>query len=318
MLQYSWIQWIFFFLFYSFFGWCFESTYVSLKSKKLVNRGFIRGPFLPLYGSGALMMLIVSAPFRDNLLLTFLAGFVGATALEYVTGVAMEALFKVRYWDYSNNRFNFQGQICLSSSVAWGALTIFMTRILHKPVEKLAFAMPEYLLTIVTMLLSVYFIVDFTLSFKAAMDLRDVLVKMEQAREDLERLQKRLDVIIALADEAKEAKKKEWEEGRSEVRAEIASRRDELLDNIEGKLVRVKESVMTSERLLEKREELLEIRDKYRTAREKLELKQFVGDSVKRAMLRGNPTMVSGKFAEALEELKQSAVEYRKKKKDEE
>ena len=58
MLGYTWIQWLFFFFFYSFFGWCFESTYVSLHEKRFVNRGFIRGPFLPLYGTGALMMLI--------------------------------------------------------------------------------------------------------------------------------------------------------------------------------------------------------------------------------------------------------------------
>ena len=125
MLGYTWIQWLFFFFFYSFFGWCFESTYVSLHEKRFVNRGFIRGPFLPLYGTGALMMLIVSMPFQDNLILTYVAGCVGATVLEYITGVLMETLFKVRYWDYSDKKFNINGYICLGSSIAWGFLTIF-------------------------------------------------------------------------------------------------------------------------------------------------------------------------------------------------
>ena len=119
MYHYTAIQWLFFFYFYCFFGWCFESTYVSIKSRKLVNRGFMRGPFLPLYGSGAIMMLVVSMPFQDNLVLVYIAGCIGATVLEYVTGVIMEALFKVRYWDYSKNKFNFQGHICLGSSLAW-------------------------------------------------------------------------------------------------------------------------------------------------------------------------------------------------------
>ena len=114
-LNYTWIQWLFFFYFYCFFGWCFESSYVSIKERKPVNRGFMRGPFLPLYGTGALMMLIVSAPFRDNLFLTYIAGCIGATVLEYATGVVMEALFRVRYWDYSDQPFNFQGHICLGS-----------------------------------------------------------------------------------------------------------------------------------------------------------------------------------------------------------
>ena len=74
MYHYTAIQWLFFFYFYCFFGWCFESTYVSLKSRKLVNRGFCRGPFLPLYGSGAIMMLVVSMPFQDNLVLVYIAG----------------------------------------------------------------------------------------------------------------------------------------------------------------------------------------------------------------------------------------------------
>ena len=66
MSTYSWLEWLFFFFFYSFFGWCFESAYVSIKKKHFVNRGFIRGPLLPLYGSGAIMMLVVSIPFKNS------------------------------------------------------------------------------------------------------------------------------------------------------------------------------------------------------------------------------------------------------------
>ena len=185
MYHYTAVQWLFFFFFYCFFGWCFESTYVSICKRKFVNRGFIRGPFLPLYGSGAIMMLLVSAPVRDNLVLVFFAGCIGATALEYVTGVVMEALFKVRYWDYSHKRFNFQGQICLSSSLCWGALTVLMTRFLHPAVERLAFLIPPAALTALVTVVLVWFSVDFAFSFQAAMDLRDILVRTEQAKKEL-------------------------------------------------------------------------------------------------------------------------------------
>ena len=201
MYHYTAIQWLFFFYFYCFFGWCFESTYVSIKSRKLVNRGFMRGPFLPLYGSGAIMMLVVSMPFQDNLVLVYIAGCIGATVLEYVTGVTMEALFKVRYWDYSKNKFNFQGHICLGSSLAWGGLTILMTEFIHKPIEHLVLSIPDSILTPVTLLLTALIGADFALSFKAALDLRDVLEKMEKAKEDMLRIQKRLDVIIAVTSE---------------------------------------------------------------------------------------------------------------------
>ena len=93
MYVYSLTQWSFFFLLYCVLGWCFESTYVSIMQHRLVNRGFLHGPYLPIYGSGAIMMLFVTIPVRESLFLSFLAGLVGATALEYITGVVMEACF---------------------------------------------------------------------------------------------------------------------------------------------------------------------------------------------------------------------------------
>lgn len=212
MLQYSAIQWLFFFYFYCFFGWCFESTYVSICKRKLVNRGFMKGPFLPLYGSGAIMMLVVSAPFRDNIVLTFLAGVVGATILEYVTGLVMETIFKVRYWDYSGQFLNFQGRICLTSSLAWGGLTILMTRVVHQYVERVMLWIPAEVLSVFVIILTAYITADFALSFKEAIDLRDMLMKAEQLKEEVTHLQKRLDVVIAVTVEDIRNKKEEFRE----------------------------------------------------------------------------------------------------------
>lgn len=304
MYQYSIIQWLFFFYFYCFFGWIFESTFVSLKSRKFVNRGFMRGPFLPIYGSGAIMMLVVSMPFQDNIFLTYVAGCIGATALELVTGIAMEALFKVRYWDYSNQKFNYKGHICLSSTIAWGFLTILMTEFLHKGVEKIIFAIPAVVVNTVTVMVTVYIIVDFTLSFKAAMDLRDILVGLEKAKEEMERIQKRLDVLIAVANEEREA----W-------KLENSMRVDELMENIEGKFNAFKERIKVnpSEFMEEVREEILELRSKYSVEKEhRLQFKRLK-DFYQRSLIKGNPTMHSKRFEEALEELKKAANERIKK-----
>lgn len=84
MYQYTWYQWLFIFYLYCFLGWIFESSYVSLKERRPVNRGFLRLPLLPLYGTGAVMMLWVSLPLREHLLLVFLAGMTASTALEYI------------------------------------------------------------------------------------------------------------------------------------------------------------------------------------------------------------------------------------------
>lgn len=259
MYQYTVIQWLFFFYFYCFFGWIFESTFVSVKSRKFVNRGFMRGPFLPIYGSGAVMMLVVSMPFQDNIFLTYIAGCIGATALELATGIIMEALFKVRYWDYSNQKFNYKGHICLSSTIAWGFLTILMTEFLHRGVERIVLAIPYSVVTAVTMAVTVYIIIDFTLSFKAAMDLRDILIGLEKAKEEMERIQKRLDVIIAVVNDEREA-----------YRQERSMRADELMENIEGKFSSLKERIKVSpaDFMEDIREEITELRSRYSIEKE--------------------------------------------------
>ena len=109
MYTYTWYQWLGCFYIYCFAGWIFESTYVSIRTGRFVNRGFLRLPMLPLYGTGAVMMLWVSLPVQDHMILVYLSGVLAATALEYVTGWAMERLFKVKYWDYSNQKYNLNG-----------------------------------------------------------------------------------------------------------------------------------------------------------------------------------------------------------------
>ena len=309
MYQYSIIQWLFFFYFYSFFGWCFESAYVSISKKRFVNRGFMRGPFLPLYGTGGIMMLLVSMPFQDNIYMVYVAGCLGATALEYVTGVVMEALFKVRYWDYSDRKFNFQGHICLSSSLAWGFLTIFMTEFLHKQVEKIVLLIPNGVLTVVTLFLTAFIFSDFSLSFKAAMDLRDVLIQMEKAKAELMRLQKRLDVVIAVTEE------------------ELLQRKEDMSDNLEMKVEDIRASIETKlenlrDRVLERpsdysdrmKAEMKELFTRYRRYDDERRNLTSMKDFFRRNLIRSNPDMRSVKFEEALEELKKKAIKYRSQK----
>ena len=297
MYHYTIIQWLFFFYFYCFFGWVFESTFVSIKSRHFVNRGFMRGPFLPIYGSGAIMMLLVSMPFQDNIILTYLAGCVGATALELVTGMTMEALFKVRYWDYSNQKFNYKGHICLSSTIAWGFLTILMTEFVHPAVEKAVFAIPGAVITGLTVVLSICITVDFTLSFKAAMDLRNVLVGLEKAKEEMERIQKRLDVLIAVANDEREIRKQEREE-----------KTEELMDSLEEKFARIRERVAKNpgEFMDDVKEEFLELRSKFLLEKEHRIQIGRIKDFYQRSIIKGNPGMRSARFGEALEELKKA------------
>ncbi len=300
MFGYNGVQWLFLFYFYCFAGWCFESVFVSLKSHKWVNRGFMRGPFLPLYGSGAIMMLVVSMPYADNIPLTYVAGVFGATALEYVTGVAMVALFKMRYWDYSNRFLNFQGHICLRSSLTWGLFTVLMTRVIHRPIESMMYRIPGQVLYYAIVVLTIYIVADFTLSFKAALDLRDIMVKIMKAREELERMQKRLDVLIAFNNEEKEQK-----------RLDRGERRESRLADLTASLAfaAIKEAFLSRPTAYGEsvREEIAELRGKFSLYREREKGYGRLLDFYKRDMIRNNPTMRSDEYESAFEELKEMA-----------
>lgn len=305
MFHYMTYQWLFIIYIYSFLGWCFESAFVSIKSKEWINRGFMRGPFLPLYGSGATMMLVVSMPFADHIVLTYVAGCIGATVLEYITGVTMEALFNVRYWDYSNRPFNFQGQICLRSTLTWGFFTVLMTRVLHWPIDRLVNSVPNRILYYVTVLLTVYIVIDFTLSFKAALDIRDILVKMQRVREEMVRMQRRLDVIVAFNNEDKEQKKQERELSLSELSSGLRQRFADLKESIQSKPSAYGEAI---------REEIAELRGRFSNYPDPQDNYEEMLDFYKRDMIRNNPMMASGKFKDSLNELKNIAR--RRKRKD--
>lgn len=308
MYQYTVIQWLFIFYFYCFGGWCLESTYVSIKNKKLTNRGFMRGPFLPIYGSGATMMLVVSMPFQDmglpwRVVLTYIAGCIGATILEYVTGVVMEALFKVRYWDYSNQKFNFQGHICLGSSLAWGLITIAMTEFIHAPVEQLVMAVPGQILTIVTLILTAGIFADFALAFKTAIDLRNVLVKMKQAKEEMLAIQKRLDTIMASASESMGSRREGLSRNISDLKKEIESRMESIKNMVLAKPGEYLESV---------KRELVDLRARYLMNKEDHDRLSSLKDFFQREMIRSNPRMTSVEYREFLEELKEKVTKKKK------
>ena len=322
MYNYSWIEWLFVFFFYCFFGWCFESTYVSIRQHRFVNRGFIRGPFLPLYGSGAVVLLLAAAPVELaaeshhwhwylTYLVMFMTGMIGATVLEYVTGVCMEKLFKVRYWDYSDQKLNFQGQICLSSSLAWGGLTILVTQLIHRLVENVLFALPSVLVGVIAIGTAIYFIADFTLAFKAALDLRDVLIKIENARRELANMQKRLDVLVAVAGD-------DLMKERAHIGEEVSGAGRKLDDWRKGIALRLdalKDQALNNELGDKTREEWLDIRTRFFSLVQRGEEPKRSGiEHRTRKILKGNPYMTSAKYKEALEELKNHVLIGKKEK----
>ena len=299
MYHYNLQEWLLFFFIYCFLGWCWESCYVSAKKRQWVNRGFMKGPFLPIYGFGALSVLIATLPVRPFPVLVFIFGMIGATALELVTGICMEKLFHVRYWDYSNQKFNFKGHICLTSSIAWGAFSLAMIYGFHKPIEKLVLSIPFVWLDILTTVLTVIVAADFAISFKTAMELRAILDSMERIKDEMKRLQKRAEVIEAfLADDFHDAKEN--------FKEEMLERKDNLMEGLQERKENILEGIQ--ERKEDAKAQLQEIREKQKYYLEKK--KYSMSDNTAIAnLLRRNPSAVSGRHALAFKEYRDKLIE---------
>lgn len=233
MYDYSAAQWLLIFYIYCFCGWVFESAVVSVQQKRPVNRGFLRGPMLPIYGFGATIMLHVSLPLAGHPVQIYFAGMVVATAFEYVVGVVMEAIFKVKYWDYSEHRFQFQGRICLQSSLAWGVLSVLLVYVLHPPVEYLLEQFNLLPLVFTASVLSVYFLTDVAASVKTALDFAKLLEELDTMRANVDAMreqfaaaasQKRAE-LTAAAQEAREQLVDAAQEGRDRLTASAENAR---------------------------------------------------------------------------------------------
>ena len=186
-------QWILFFYIYCFIGWVWESCYVSVKEKHLVNRGFMKGPCLPIYGSGGTMLLIIALFLKDNYLLTAIVSVVAADTMEYITGAAMEAIFRVRYWDYSNEKYNLNGHICLKSSICWIVMAYLLVYVIQPAIEVPVLRIPEQTEECLVLAFSAVAFFDFATSFKTALDLRGLLIRAEGLYDELREIQERID-----------------------------------------------------------------------------------------------------------------------------
>lgn len=324
MYEYGWYQWLAFFYIYCFFGWIFESTYVSVKKGHFVNRGFLRLPMLPIYGTGAVMMLWVSLPVRDSLLLVYTSGAIAATILEYVTGWGMERLFKVKYWDYSNQRFQLNGYICLSSTIAWGFLTVLLTEILHPPIARYVLGIPLGVLLVCIGGITVLFVLDAVQSVKEALDLAKVLDAMTNMRAELDDLQVqmallkaemqqraaesrdesllRLELLKSQAEARTAALRKEASARTAALKDEAAARTTAATEAAASRLDAWKNSVEERAAALSRR--LEEVDEKRQNLAGRMNF-------YRKGLLRGNPSASSARFAEALKELREMAEKRR-------
>ncbi len=192
-MVYSFYQLLWLYMIYSFIGWCGEVVVAAVKRHRFVNRGAVSGPFCPIYGLGAAVVAVFFPELKGNPLFLFLGGMVVNTFVEYVTGRIMEMSLHKKWWDYSDQKFNLGGYVCLKTSVLWGICAVLMIYVLNPVFTGLVGLIPKLWGEIILWVLFGLLIVDFIGTVIAVWGLKKKNGRIDQIREGLGRTSKLLE-----------------------------------------------------------------------------------------------------------------------------
>lgn len=199
--MYSFFIIFFMFFIYSVLGFIVELIFCSLVDKKLVlNRGFLIGPYLPIYGVAAVIMSTSLKRYSGDPLIVFAMGALIATIIEYLTSYFMEKLFKTRWWDYSKESFNVNGRVCLKNSVLFGIGSLFIVYVTDNIYLKLVYSFDKKIFIITNVVLLMIFIVDLVLSTNLIVKIRKncELAKRDMTEEIKEKVKYELSKNLTL------------------------------------------------------------------------------------------------------------------------
>lgn len=154
------------FILYSFLGWLMEVILVSIQTKKPTDRGFLIGPLCPIYGVGALLITILLNKYSNDLPALFIMATILGAILEYFTSYIMEKIFKTRWWDYSDKKYNINGRISLTTSIGFGILGVILIHILNPFFKNILNHFSNTAVLIISVILLIIFIIDIITSFR--------------------------------------------------------------------------------------------------------------------------------------------------------
>lgn len=160
LLDFKLYNLLFYFTVYSFLGWGIETLYMSVQAGHLIKRGFLFGPFCVIYGFGALILIVLLTPKCKNFVQFLFGSMLLTTALEYITGYALEKIYNKKWWDYSDLFLNINGYIALKCTIFWGILSIFLIYLPKPHIDKLINKIPQRIGTIFFYILFTFFIIN--------------------------------------------------------------------------------------------------------------------------------------------------------------
>lgn len=279
------ILWIFYL--YAALGWCAEVAFAAVKTRTFVNRGFLNGPYCPIYGVGMVIVVLCLTPIADNVVLLFVGSAVLTSLLELVTGFVLEKFFDDKWWDYSAMPLNIHGYICLPFSLLWGVACVLIMRILHPLILRLIRIFCSTPGVIVTVFLTLLFLADLAMTVATLLHLKKQIRVLTEVNARMHELSDKLGTgiyegTIAALDASKKA------------RTELAQAKEKERADMEQRKMR------WAEEEAHIKEEIAASQKKTRAQLEQMLSRHAFGE---RRLLKAFPAYSKGKKQEAIEKL---------------
>lgn len=279
---YSLYQVVWFFFIYSFVGWCGEVVFKSVRRGHFINSGFFNGPVCPIYGFGAISVILILHPIQNNLLLLFVGAVVLTSVLELATGYFLNIAFHTRWWDYSKQKFNLGGYICPLFSLVWGVACIFLIKVFQPIVKEFVKIIPNTVGMILIVVFSVLMIADWVTT---SIEIHHMNKELEKAKDISSKIHATSDTIakklgnkaISVSGKIQDLKEKEEQKQDEKIASsehvELKNTREKIMHNLAMK------NAYTRKRLIQAfpnmrntsscNEELTELKDKINQPKEK-------------------------------------------------
>lgn len=306
----EWSTWFLYFILYSILGWLVETLYCSVLAHHWVERGFLNGPLCPIYGCGALLMLGGLEPYISHPLLLFLLSMLGASMMEFVVSWAMEKMFGMRWWDYSDQPYNLQGRVCLLNSTLFGVMGLVLARVVHPKMQYLVALLPDVVCMVAAILAFAALCVDTVLSARAALQLRGRLEHIEEIKQELRKAVHERNLRLEFALQSRLSDLDEWKQHVDELKGKVTT------ENVEQLL---RESLAGSPRLGDALDHVRRWKQMQEGRMDTLRqrIRQLTEDNklIQRRMLEAFPQLHAEKYADSLEEIRQAIRNWKERKK---
>ena len=211
-----------YFVIYAFLGWCLEVVYQAVEHGKFINRGFLNGPYCPIYGFGVILVCYSLEPISENIIVLYVGSVLLTTFLELITGFLLEKVFAQKWWDYTQERFNLKGYICLKFSLLWGVACLVTVRLIHPLTEKLINNIPQKVGIFLLSLILTGFLSDTTITVLAIIHIKRRLVILEGISAEMRKISDRTGEKLFNGVEHVIDKKNELDERNAEYRKKLS------------------------------------------------------------------------------------------------